>query len=428
MTVAVEERPAGAGTADAPSGDAEALTPTLRARLRRGRAWIWIVAVAVAAVALTFLLRGLTSQASDVPLDPASPTPGGARAVVEVLRDQGVDVTVPGDDAALDDLDPAATTLVVHDLDGLLDADRVQRFADLGFTRIVLVRPGPAVLEALGAPITSAGVFAPGEAALAAGDACPEPLRTDAPALSQTGGNLYTLADGADGWTCYEQDGIPVVAGATVGGTEIVALGAGDALRNDTILAEANAAMALAVLGSQPNLAWYVPAFESADDPASLVPPWLTPAVLLLFAAATALLVNRGRRFGPLVLERLPVVVPASETMDGRARLYDRSRARLRALDQLRVGAVSRLARSLGLPAASGAREVADAVAAETRRPRPDVHLLLVDAEPADDRQLVDLARRIADLERACRAAVLPDDVPADDPKTTRRNEDEKPV
>ena len=59
----------------------------------------------------------------------------------------------------------------------------------------------------------------------------------------------------------------------------------------------------------------------------------------------------RSRRVGPLVVENLPVVVRASETMEGRARLYERSNSRLHALDALRVGTVARLARTCGLPA-----------------------------------------------------------------------------
>ena len=63
--------------------------------------------------------------------------------------------------------------------------------------------------------------------------------------------------------------------------------------------------------------------------------------LLLVFLAAAFW---RGRRLGPLVVENLPVVVRASETMEGRARLYQKSSARLHALDALRIGAIQRLA------------------------------------------------------------------------------------
>ena len=41
----------------------------------------------------------------------------------------------------------------------------------------------------------------------------------------------------------------------------------------------------------------------------------------------------KGRRLGPLVAEQLPVVVRASETVEGRGRLYRSRRARDRAAD-----------------------------------------------------------------------------------------------
>ncbi len=44
----------------------------------------------------------------------------------------------------------------------------------------------------------------------------------------------------------------------------------------------------------------------------------------------------RARRLGPLVTERLPVVVRASETVEGHARLYRSRRARDRVAATLR--------------------------------------------------------------------------------------------
>ena len=93
---------------------------------------------------------------------------------------------------------------------------------------------------------------------------------------------------------------------------------------------EGNAALALNLLGAHRTLIWYLP---TLDDLASGEPPTiaeLTPplgharSLLLLVLVALAAAFWRGRRFGPLVVENLPVVVRASETMEGRARLYER--------------------------------------------------------------------------------------------------------
>jgi hypothetical protein len=107
----------------------------------------------------------------------------------------------------------------------------------------------------------------------------------------------------------------------------------------------------------------------------------------------------RGRRFGPLVVEQLPVHVPAGETSAGRARLYARSAARVHALDQLRIGAIRRIAVTLRLPRSTAVDQVADAAAQATGRDPASVRRLLVDDLPSHDRQLVDLAGELARLE-----------------------------
>ena len=95
----------------------------------------------------------------------------------------------------------------------------------------------------------------------------------------------------------------------------------------------------------RPPHAGLVPAVGSATarstgppDIAALTPGWVTPVMLLLVRRLRRRRVWRGRRFGPLVVENLPVVVRAGETREGRARLYQRSSARLRAADALRIG------------------------------------------------------------------------------------------
>ncbi len=108
----------------------------------------------------------------------------------------------------------------------------------------------------------------------------------------------------------------------------------------------------------------------------------------------------RGRRFGPLVVENLPVTVRASETMEGRARLYQKSSARLRALDSLRIGTIARLARSCGLPRLATVEEVVAAVAPLTGRPVTEVRGLLIDRHPASDAELVVLSDELLELER----------------------------
>ncbi|GDY74619.1 hypothetical protein SAV31267_041040 [Streptomyces avermitilis] len=72
---------------------------------------------------------------------------------------------------------------------------------------------------------------------------------------------------------------------------------------------------------------------------------WLWGTLQLFIAAALAAL-WRARRLGPLVPERLPVAIRASETVEGRARLYRKANARDRAAAALRSTTRTRLAPS----------------------------------------------------------------------------------
>jgi hypothetical protein len=149
---------------------------------------------------------------------------------------------------------------------------------------------------------------------------------------------------------------------------------------------------------------WYLPGPGDTDATAAptigeLTPGWVSPVMVLLIAVVIAAGIWRGRRFGPLVVEQLPVHVPAGETSAGRARLYARSAARVHALDQLRIGAIGRIAVTLRLPRSTPVEQVADAAARATGRDAATVQRLLVDDLPSRDRELVDLAGELARLE-----------------------------
>jgi hypothetical protein len=91
--------------------------------------------------------------------------------------------------------------------------------------------------------------------------------------------------------------------------------------------------------------------------------------------------------------------VRANETMEGRARLYERAGSREHALDSLRIGAIARLAKLCGLPRRGTLDEVIDAVAALTGRTRDELSTLLVDRIPANDGDLVQLSDDLLLLE-----------------------------
>ncbi len=122
--------------------------------------------------------------------------------------------------------------------------------------------------------------------------------------------------------------------------------------------------------GTQPRVIWYAPQHSEGESSGGatifdLIPDHVTWIVLQLCLVVLLLALWKGRRIGPLVAEQLPVVVRASETVEGRGRLYRSRRAGDRAADALRTATLQRLLPRLGLgPNADHAAIVADRRAA----------------------------------------------------------------
>ena len=143
---------------------------------------------------------------------------------------------------------------------------------------------------------------------------------------------------------------------------------------------------------------------EAHDDDLHQIAQSLVLLTIVFIVAA----VWRGRRLGPLVIENLPVTVKSSETMLGRARLYEKSSARLRALDALRVGTVQRLATACGLPSTATVDDVIASVAVLAGAPPHEIRSLLLDAEPASDAELVEYSDALLRLEHEVAERIRP--------------------
>lgn len=397
---------------DARPTTAEAITPTVRQHLRQGRAWLVIGAgLVVGAIVLLIVQGGL--RAPGPVLGPANPAPAGAKALVQVLRQQGVEVTEASTfDAALEGARRGATVFLYDEL-AILDADGLAELAAAS-ERLVIAEPAFGTLEAL-APGVRLGGVASGPLDDVACDLRPAERAGE---LSD-GQRLLTIDDEAAdaGWQgCFRdgEDAFALASGAGPSGAELTFVAATTVFRNERVDEAGNAALAIGLLGASDELVWYLPGPADADSGAAptlaeLTPGWVSPVIVLAIAVVIAAGVRQGRRFGPLVVERLPVQVPAGETSEGRARLYARSAARGHALDQLRIGAVVRIATVLKLPRSAPVHAVADAAALATGRDAASVARLLVGAEPTGDRDLVDLAVELDRLEHDVAASVRPD-------------------
>lgn len=372
-----------------------------------------IVGAVTALVIVATVAWALTRPADVSPayLSPTSGSDSGVRAALNVLRDQGVDVIEVDTFADLRDLDLDADSTTIAVWDGYLVLDSARRTALLSEAhRLIALGPGAEELADFAPGIE----IDPEPEAFSAGPiraSCDDPVATRAEEIDAFA-TAFDLGDsGAVG--CFPLGESPTLVVTETAGTEVVVLGATDALTNGWILRAGNAAFTLGLLGQDATLVWYTPSLDdlapgTVRSPRDVTPPWVTPLMILLGLTVLLAAVWRGRRFGPLVRERLPVLVRSSETLEGRARLYERAGARSHALDGLRAGTRRRLAASLGLSRRSSLDELVTAVSALTGRDRDAVAALLEGGEPATDRALVAasdallrLETEVADLARA---------------------------
>lgn len=381
-------------------------TSTPDAAPRRGRriaAWVSIGLALLVIGGIGGAVSAANQWGQRDALDPDSAGPGGTRALAEILRDHGVEVRVVRDrTAAADALGSGPATLVLPDAPALSD----EALAGLvgAATDVMLVEPRARTLDLLLPDSAPAGV-AP-DTAIEPDCDVEDAIRAGAVAP----GAVYSARDG-----CYPaSDGFGLLVDATDRG-RVAAVDARPLFTNEHLAENGNAALAVGLMGRHPLVVWYVPNPADTDladtNPTlgDLTPPWVSGVSVLLLVAGVAAGVWRGRRFGPLVAERLPVTVRASETTEGRARLYARAGDPLHAADRLRIGALRRIAALLGLAAGAAAPEIADAAAGRTGLDRRAVRGILIDDIPRGDADLVALSTHLRDLEDAVRAAVRPE-------------------
>ncbi|MEU0228753.1 DUF4350 domain-containing protein [Streptomyces sp. NPDC006284] len=401
----------------------EATLPTTSASPTARQVWTRARGIALALVVLlagAVAIAVVRSDARHGELDPRSADPYGSRAVAELLADRGVSTRVV---TTLDEARAAAgpdTTLLVAVPDLLTGRQQTQLHAATEGSggRTLLVAPGGPAVERL-APGVTADPALSFDSTLA--PECALPAARSA-GTADTGGVRYS-SDHIEAEACYPSRRLATLLRIpdtsakspqerTPGDT--VVLGAPDILYNDRLDEHGNASLALQLLGSRAHLVWYLPSLTdptTPDDERSLfdlLPSGWLWGTLQLFVAAALAALWRARRLGPLVPENLPVAIRASETVEGRARLYRKANARDRAATALRSATRTRLAPLVGVP-------VAQAHAPEALLPALSAHLtgehdggqalhtLLFGPPPGDDAALTALADQLDALEREVR-------------------------
>jgi hypothetical protein len=364
--------------------------------LRRRRRIRTVVAVVAVLLLIATLGAVFATPESRSYLDPDSATPQGARALASLLRGEGLTVErVTDRERPL--TAPAGTTVVVA-YPELLSQEELDRLDGLAADVVLLGAPIRATGPVFGttpsgtADLVTRSATCGLRAATLAGDAV-------------TGGTTFTVQLGVKdtGETCYPADrGATVVQVRNAAGHLRTVVGTGVPFTNDRLADAGDAALAMNLMGSQRVVLWWLPTLDLTGQQSltSLLPSavWPVLGALVLVVLVTALW--RGRRLGRVVVEPLPVVVHAAETTQGRARLYQRSRATGTAAAHLRDATLARLGPALGLARGVAPAAVVAALAARTGRSSADLARLLYGPNPDGEHELVTLASQLDALER----------------------------
>lgn len=378
-------------------GDGTTTRTRAAGRWRRWRPVLVVLGVLLVGALLAILPAPRTST---TPLAPDNPGANGARALAQILGRHGVAVTyvrtVPEARRAA-----AGGTLLVVD-DYALSPQDAQRLASVDADLVLVaatqyldqLAPGVGLGYGGGSAATAR------QAACTDGDAVAAGTVTAAGALTARAPGVVACFPGQGG-SAPEGGAYAVTTNAA--GHRVAVLADATPLTNAALATDGNAALAIRMLGRHDHLTWLLPtlgASEPSGSPiGSLLPPWLTVLGLQALVVVLVLALWRGRRLGPVLAERLPVVVPAAETTRGRGRLYRRARSHGHAAAALRAGAATRMATRLGLPRSADAPTTIEAVARASGTATAEVARLLYGPPPHDDRELATLADELDILE-----------------------------
>ncbi len=362
--------------------------------LQRWRTGRWVVLALAAITVFAAVSAWLTAPRLGGRLDPEATSALGGHALVTLLRDRGVEVVV------------ADTVPEVRRAGGpntlLLVAETANTRGD-ALTELASVPGDRLIVEPT---VQSREKLAPAIRLSSGGRPDNEPDCT----LRETDRAGVATFDTSDTYQhATDTAVIRCYGGALVRYTDdqrtVTVVGSADFMTNGGLLREGNAALAMNLAGQQPRLIWYAPQRLQGDSGADrsiteLIPAAFGWVVIQLGVVVALLALWQSRRLGPLVAERLPVVVRASETVEGRARLYRSRRARGQAAEALRAAALHRLTPRLGLGGSAPEPDVAAAVARRCRLDETAAHRVLFGPAPETDSDLFGLAQALDDIER----------------------------
>lgn len=371
------------------------VTATRPANATQRRPWRAILFILAALTIVASITTYLTAPRPGGQMDPEATSPSGAHALVTLLRGGGVDVVVANTVADVERTARADTLLLMARTEYVTDNSLLQRLSQVPGD-LLLVDPTSRARTAL-TPRLRAGAASEFDSE----PNCSLRAANRAGVVKLDAGEAYRAKGDLDLVSCY--------GGSLVsyrdGGRTITVVGASHFMTNDGLLEEGNAALAMNLAGSRPRLIWYAPQHSEGHTTApgsilDLIPENVTWIVWQLCLVVILVAFWKGRRVGPLVAEELPVVVRASETVEGRGRLYRSRRARDRAAEALRTATLQRLVPRLGLGPNAAPQTVVMTAARRSGADPNFVQYQLYGPPPATDTDLLHLAGALDDIER----------------------------
>ncbi|ABL06295.1 DUF4350 domain-containing protein [Mycobacterium ulcerans] len=362
---------------------------------RKRKPWRGVLLTLAAVTVIASIATYLTAPRPGGTMDPESTSGSGARALVTLLREGGVEVVVANTVAGVENAARADTLLLVAQTQYLANNALLNRLSRVPGD-LLLVEPTARTRRVL-TPKLRVGAAE----TLAIRPDCPLREADRAGTVRFGPSDAYRGKGELAMISCY---GGALVRYQDIGRT-VTVVGSNHFMTNDGLLEQGNAALAMNLAGARPRLIWYAPHLVEGEtsSPSSLsdlIPANVSWIVWQLWLAVILVALWKGRRMGPLVAEEMPVVVRASETVEGRGRLYRSRRARDRAADALRTATLQRLLPRLGIGSSADPQAVAITVAQRSGADAGYVWYHLFGPPPADDHDLLQLARALDDIER----------------------------
>ena len=360
----------------------------------RVRSW-WPWVAVVAAMLLVGVVGGAPPDEGPR-LDPSSTGPTGTKALVDTLRLLGAEVSVQSEPPG-----PSTTTALLL-VDGLDDAIRgdIAKWVEDGGTLVVTDVSSP--LSPV-VPVDTAEVLFL-EPELRRG--CDVPALRRVERVDVPGAVLQEVPDGATGCFSSGGEGAWLVVVPAGEGT-VVAIGGAGFLTNGGLDDADNGLLATTLLAptrSERVVVLRPPAPGEGDKGLlDLVDRRVELGVVQLAVAFGVLVMWRSRRLGRPVLEPQPVQLAGSELVVAVGELLQRAKGREQAASVLRDDLRRWLAERLGLPPATPAEVVADAVAASASSgdaTAEEVLAVLAGGRPANEDGLVALAHSVESIRR----------------------------